>query len=94
MAWDEIEKASVDSKASKRATAKQRQAIVDLAKAYHRCLSTDDGRKVIEDLTRRFIYINDTAFNSPNINYESAYHNGEAGVVKFIINQMQNAETL
>ena len=32
--------------------------------------------------------------NSENINYESAYHNGEAGVVKFLINQMKQAEII
>tara|TARA_A200000159_G_C7337275_1_gene345626 strand:+ start:3566 stop:3850 length:285 start_codon:yes stop_codon:yes gene_type:complete len=94
MSWEQIDEASSDDAASKKANAKQRQAIVDLAKAYHRCLTTDDGKRVLEDLTKRFIYSNDTSFNSPNVNYESAYHNGEAGVIKFIINQIQNAETL
>jgi len=47
---------------------------------------------VLADLTQRFIFQNATPFGSQNPNYEAAYHNGESGVVQFLINQVQQAE--
>ena len=76
------------------ASASIKSAQVSLSQAYARLLATDDGKRVLEDLTTNFIYSNDTAFSSNNINYESAYHNGESGVVKYMINQMQRAEVI
>jgi hypothetical protein len=58
------------------------------------CFATLEGKRVLEDLTQRFIFQNNTPFGSENANYESAYHNGESGVVKFLINQIQQAEIL
>lgn len=94
MSWKEIDKAAVDSKAAKKQNAEKRSQVAELAKAYNRCFSDDNGKRVIEDLHQRFIYNNDTPFSSPNANYESAYHNGESGVIKFIINQINQAEIL
>ena len=68
--------------------------MVDLAKSYHRVFTTDDGQRILSDLTKRFVYENDTSFGSENIDYEAAYHNGEAGVIKFVINQMKHSEIL
>jgi hypothetical protein len=48
----------------------------------------------MQDLMTRFIIDNSTPLNSPNVNYEAAYHNGEAGVVRFILNQIRLAEEL
>lgn len=78
------EKAKLDAKAEH----------ASLVQAYARLFATQDGVRVLQDLTARFIYQNDTPFESPNINYESAYHNGEAGVVKSIINNMQQARVI
>jgi len=94
MSWDEIEKASVDSGASSKHNAEKRAQAAELAKAYNRCFGGEEGKRVLSDLTARFIYNNDTSFASDNINYEAAYHNGEAGVIKFVINQIQQAEIL
>jgi len=94
MSWDEIDKAAVNTKAAKKHNAEKRSKAAELAKAYNRCFADDNGKKVIEDLHQRFIYNNDTPFNSSNANYEAAYHNGESGVIKFIINQINQAELL
>ena len=94
MSWEEIDKASVDTGASSKHNAEKRAQAAELAKAYNRCFGSDDGKRVLSDLTARFIYNNDTPFASENVNYEAAYHNGESGVVKFVINQKQQAEIL
>lgn len=96
MSWDNIDKAtSPESKeAAEKAAGIKKQAEVDLAKAYNRCFKSDNGQKVLTDLTQRMIYNNDTSFDSNNINYEAAYKNGEAGVVKFIIHQITRAEVI
>ncbi len=96
MSWNEIDQASSPEakKASEKAAADKKQAESDLAKAYNRCFKTREGQKVLNDLTQRMIYNNDTALNVPNINYEAAYKNGEAGVVKFIIHQITRAEVI
>ena len=94
MSWDNIDKASVNPEAAKKQTAEKRAKAAALAKAYNRCFNSEEGKQVIADLHKRFIYDNDTSVGSPNVNYESAYHNGESGVVKFIINQINQAETL
>lgn len=65
-----------------------------LAKCYARVFRSEDGQKVLADLTNRYIMRNDVNPNAQNVNYEAAYKNGEAGVVKAIINQMQRAEIL
>ena len=91
MTWENIDQLSDSKTAKKQAELRKRNAN-DLAKAYHRVFTTDDGARILTDLTKRFVYDNDTSFGSENINYESAYHNGEAGVVKFLINQMKQAE--
>jgi hypothetical protein len=91
MTWENIDQLSDSKTAKKQAELRKRNAN-DLAKAYHRVFTTDDGARILTDLTKRFVYDNDTSFGSENINYESAYHNGEAGVVKFLINQMRQAE--
>ena len=94
MSWEEIDKASVDTGASSKHNAEKRAQAAELAKTYNRCFGSDDGKRVLSDLTARFIYNNDTPFASENVNYEAAYHNGESGVVKFVINQIQQAEIL
>jgi len=93
MSWSNIDQLA-DSEVAKKQAGIRRQNAADLAKAYHRVFTTDDGERILADLTRRFVYDNDTPFGSENINYESAYHNGEAGVVKFLINQMKQAEII
>jgi hypothetical protein len=91
MSWEQLE---VNQKDAEQKKAEIREKQVELAKAYKRCFSTDDGFKVLEDLLNRFVMDNGTDFNSQNIEYEAAYHNGEAGVVKFIIHLTKQAEKL
>lgn len=91
MTWENIDQLSDSKTAKKQAELRKRNAN-DLAKAYHRVFTTDDGARILSDLTKRFVYDNDTSFGAENINYEAAYHNGESGVVKFLINQMRQAE--
>ena len=90
MSWDSID--TDNKEAVSKLKEEQRMKALEIAKAYSACFSTPEGKKVLEDLTSRFIYNNDTPFGSQNINYESAYHNGESGVVKFVINQIQQAK--
>ena len=93
MSWSEINQSADPDVAKKQANARK-QNVVDLAKSYHRVFTTDDGQRILSDLTKRFVYENDTSFGSENIDYEAAYHNGEAGVIKFVINQMKHSEIL
>ena len=92
MSWSDVE--NVSSKDAKRKQQEFRSNAADLARAYHRGFSGENGQRLIEDLTKRFIFNNDVSFSSNNISYEAAYKNGEAGVVKFIINQVTQAEIL
>lgn len=91
MSWENIEGKAPDAK-KQQAEARERQA--ELAKAYSRCFNTDDGQKVLEDMTRRFLLENATALSSQNVQYEAAYHNGEAGVIRMIIHYIQQAERI
>ena len=91
MSWDDINDKSPKAKEQRNA-ARERQA--ELVKAYARCFNTDDGQRVIEDLTRRFLIDNSTALEANNVNYEAAYHNGEAGVIRMLIHYIQQAESL
>ena len=93
MSWDDVNHQVDPAKAQKEASIRKQNAS-DLAKAYHRTFTTETGQRILSDLTKRFVYDNDTSFNSDNINYEAAYHNGEAGVIKFLINQLKQAEIL
>jgi hypothetical protein len=89
MTWETIEGASPDAK---RQQAEAQEKITEMTKAYHRCFGTEDGQKVLEDLTRRFLFDNSTALSSQNVVYEAAYHKGEAGVIRMIIHYIQQAE--
>jgi hypothetical protein len=91
MSWEALE---VDQEKANKTKAEIRERQTELAKAYNRCFSTDDGLKVLEDLSRRFIMDNDTPLSSANINYEAAYHNGESGVIKFIVHLIKRAESI
>jgi len=89
MTWENIDGISPETKKQK---AKAQEQIIQLTKAYARCFNTEDGQKVLEDLTRRFLFNNATSLSSQNVAYESAYHNGEAGVIRMIIHYIQQAE--
>lgn len=91
MSWDDIDGTNPQAH-QQQAEARAKQA--ELVKKYARCFASDDGQEVLQDLTRRFLLDNATALNSQNINYESAYHNGEAGVVRLILHYIQQAEVL
>ena len=91
MSWDDLE---VSQEQANETRERMREKQVETAKLFHRCFETEEGQKVIQDLLTRFILDDSTPFNSPNVNYESAYHNGEAGVVRFILNQIRLAEEL
>lgn len=62
-----------------------------IAKKFKNVFDSGDGKEVFQFLFDRFLINNDTEINSPNVNYEAAYHNGEAGVIKFIISQINRA---
>lgn len=81
-------------KDAQQALNEQKQKASDLAKHYHRCFKTDAGQKVLEDLTNRFIMLNDTDIDAKNVTYEAGFHNGEGSTVKHIILMIQQAEIL
>tara|TARA_R110000744_G_scaffold63531_2_gene130691 strand:- start:465 stop:749 length:285 start_codon:yes stop_codon:yes gene_type:complete len=94
MSWDTINSNEFNAGTAKQANDAARAKAAELAKAYNRCFGTNDGKRVLADLTQRFIFQNTTPLGSENPNYEAAYHNGESGIVKFLINQVQQAEVL
>jgi len=91
MSWDDL---VVNEEKAREAQSAIRQKQAELAKAYSRCFSTDDGIKVLEDMSKRFLLENDTSLAAQNINYEAAYHNGESGVMRYVVHQIQQAEKL
>jgi len=91
MTWETIDGYNPDAK-KQQEEFKAKQS--ELVKAYARTFSTDDGQKVIEDLSRRFLLDNATSLSSANVNYEAAYHNGEAGVIRMILHYIQQAEQI
>ena len=93
MSWNDVE-TKLDPKLAKKELDEHREKQASLAQSYSRTFTSQDGERILADLTKRFVYENDTSFGSGNINYEAAYHNGEAGVIKFIINQMKQAKIL
>ncbi len=77
-----------------RVKAEKHAAAIALAKNYNRCFATPEGQKVIEHLSATFLINNDTSLDAKNVNYEAAYHNGEAGAVRYILAQISKAATL
>jgi hypothetical protein len=96
MSWQDIEDSlSPESKLkAEKAAAVRKQAESDIAKAYARCFASDDGKRVIADLTNRFIITNNTPLDAVNVNYVAAYKNGEKGVVNTIISLITKAEVI
>lgn len=91
MSWQDLE---VDRDNAQKTRDAIREKQIELAKAYNRCFGTDDGAKVLDDMTKRFLLENNTSLSAQNINYEAAYHNGEAGIMRYIVHQIQQAEKL
>ena len=91
MSWEGLE---VDQEKAKKSKAEIRERQVELGKSYNRCFGTEDGIKVLEDLKRRFLMDNDTPLNAQNVGYEAAYHNGESGVIKYVVHIIKRAEYL
>jgi len=89
MGWNELEKGEPQTE-----NKKAKEAAIALAKNYARCFSTEEGKAVLDHLVNEYVMGNDTPLSSTNITYEAGYHNGEAGIVKVILNQIQRAQTL
>ena len=89
MSWDEVKKAGVSEDEVKAFLDAQKEANTNLAKNIAICFSTETGKSVIEHLVKHFIMDKVTPFNSPNIQYESGYHAGEAGVVHYLLKQIE-----
>lgn len=90
MSWSDLD--NMDGAEEYIGQARERQA--ELARLFHRVFTTDDGMKLMEHLIQRYVFNNDTPFTSQNIEYESGYHAGEAGVIKMIVQQVSTAEKL
>ena len=88
MSWDDVKVKSPKQ------VSEQREKQAAIAKHYHACFASDSGKAVLDHLVQNFIMSNDTDINSPNIEYVSGYHAGEAGIVKMILNQMKRAQEL
>ena len=92
MSWDSID--NTNGKQAEEMQAKAREEQLALAKAFHDVFTSKSGQKVLEHLNGRFVYNNDTPFGSPNIEYEAAFHNGEAGAIKYINTMISRARIL
>jgi len=89
MSWEDLNIADKDpDKASK----EHHEKVVGLAKNYAYVFTEEAGQKILADLVNTFVMENDTELNATNINYTAAYKNGEAGVVKYILNQIKRAQ--
>jgi hypothetical protein len=93
MSWETLDTADANLDFRKRID-DQRAAEQARAKLYSRLFESEDGQKVMADLTERFVIGNSTALGAVNVNYEAAYHNGESGVVRWIIQQLRLAKEL
>jgi len=94
MSWSDIELAG-KTKEERRKIAEDRKAkSEELSKKFSRAFNSDDGKVVFEHLFQRFVLDNDTPLNAPNPEYEAGYHNGEAGVIKYITHQITKAKNL
>ena len=91
MSWEDLDVNKKELTHEQKLAQEQDLAI---AKAYKRLFTTDDGVKVLNDLNQKFIYNNNTQLDAVNVNYESAYHNGESGVVKYCHTKMGLVENL
>ena len=54
MSWSNIDQISDPALAKKQAGIRKQNA-ADLAKSYHRVFTTDDGARILADLTKRFM---------------------------------------
>ena len=88
MSWEELNNSKVGTEKNAK---KAQEAQATIAKNYHHTFSTEQGKFVLNHLVSTFVMDNSTALNAQNINYEAAYKNGEAGVVKQILNQLKRA---
>lgn len=89
MSWEEV------NGAADKAGLKEKKMQADaLSKQFAVCFSTEPGKAVLSYLVNKFIMESDTQLTATNINYEAAYKNGEAGVIKFILNQVKRAQNL
>ena len=91
MSWEDLGK--VQEKGTKQAK-EAKEAATTLAKNYAICFGTEQGKYVLQHLVNEFVMGSDTSFSSQNINYEAAYHNGESGAIKYILNQIKRAQIL
>jgi BRCT domain type II-containing protein len=89
MSWDELD---ISDKDPEKAKKEHHEKVVALAKSYAHVFADEIGQKVLQDLVNVFIMDNDTELNAPNVNYSAAYKNGEAGAVKYILNQIKRAQ--
>ena len=89
MSWDDINKAK-----ELKSDQGQIERARELAKSFSRTFESVEGKKVLEDLTQAFLMNNSTQLNAQNVNYEAAYHNGETGVIKYIIHKINQAKEL
>lgn len=91
MSWSELDLTKEKVREQVEARRQAEEAAIELAKKFYRVFNSDDGKVVFQHLYQRFVTDNNTPFSSENINYEAAYHNGEAGLIKYMANQISKA---
>jgi len=91
MSWSELDLTEEKVREQVEALKQSEEAAFELAKKFYRVFNSDDGKVVFQHLYQRFVTDNHTPFSSENINYEAAYHNGEAGLIKYMANQISKA---
>lgn len=60
---------------------------VELRRSYKLLLESDDGKKILKDLKRRYFIQGTTFSNDP---YETAYCEGQRTVVLFLLSMLQD----
>jgi len=94
MNFDDIDKLTASKEEADRLKKEKRAEQAALLQCYSRLFKTDDGQKVLNDLSKRYLYDNGILLDSNNIDYRAAFANGESEVVKQIIKKIQSAEVV
>jgi hypothetical protein len=82
MSWNSL------NKPQDKVVSRELEARLELQRQFTRCFSSEDGEKVLQHLSNKFIYNNNTPLESANITYVAGYKNGESGAIKYIIEMM------
>lgn len=93
MSWDDLEAGFTQEEAEQKKREIHEEQIT-IARKFARAFGTDDGQAVFEHLFQSFLMKNNVSLSAQNVEYEAAFRNGQADVIKYITNQMARAAEL